>query len=87
MSHERVKAIKKAWRCEQSRPGKTAIPESILNKPGALDDEESAFVRSHTLIDERIVAAAPSPRATRNPPAIKPRTPRRQRVSRPSRRR
>jgi two-component system cell cycle response regulator len=28
--------------------GKTAIPESILNKPGALDDEEWALVRALT---------------------------------------
>jgi two-component system cell cycle response regulator len=40
--------------------GKTAIPESILNKPGPLDDEEWGFVRSHTLVGERIIAAAPS---------------------------
>jgi diguanylate cyclase (GGDEF)-like protein len=40
--------------------GKTAIPESILNKPGPLDDEEWAFMRSHTLIGERIIAAARS---------------------------
>jgi diguanylate cyclase (GGDEF)-like protein len=40
--------------------GKTAIPESILAKPGPLDDEEWAFMRCHTLIGERIVAAAPS---------------------------
>jgi diguanylate cyclase (GGDEF)-like protein len=40
--------------------GKTAIPESILNKPGPLDDEEWAFMRSHTVIGERIIAAAPS---------------------------
>jgi diguanylate cyclase (GGDEF)-like protein len=40
--------------------GKTAIPESILNKPGPLNDEEWAFMRCHTLIGERIIAAAPS---------------------------
>lgn len=40
--------------------GKTAIPESILVKPAALDDEEWAFMRRHTLIGERIIAAAPS---------------------------
>jgi diguanylate cyclase (GGDEF)-like protein len=40
--------------------GKTAIPESILNKPGPLDEAEWAFMRSHTVIGERITAAAPS---------------------------
>jgi two-component system, cell cycle response regulator len=40
--------------------GKTAIPESILSKAGPLDDDEWAFVRRHTLIGERIIAAAPS---------------------------
>jgi len=40
--------------------GKLAIPDSILNKPGPLDDEEWEFMRRHTLIGERIVIAAPS---------------------------
>jgi two-component system cell cycle response regulator len=40
--------------------GKTAIPESILNKPSSLDEQEWSFMRRHTLIGERIVAAAPS---------------------------
>jgi HD-GYP domain-containing protein (c-di-GMP phosphodiesterase class II) len=40
--------------------GKLAIPDSIINKPGALDDEGWAFMRSHTLIGERIIAAAPA---------------------------
>ena len=40
--------------------GKVAIPESILTKPGALDDEEMTFVRRHTLIGARILLAAPS---------------------------
>jgi two-component system, cell cycle response regulator len=40
--------------------GKLAIPDSILNKPGALDDEEWAFMRRHTIIGERIVASAAS---------------------------
>ncbi len=39
--------------------GKTAIPESILNKPAALTDGEWAFIRDHTIIGERIVRAAP----------------------------
>jgi diguanylate cyclase (GGDEF)-like protein len=40
--------------------GKVAIPDAILHKPGPLDDDEWAFVRRHTLIGERIIAAAPS---------------------------
>jgi diguanylate cyclase (GGDEF)-like protein len=40
--------------------GKVAIPETVLNKPGPLDDEEWEFMRRHTLIGERILIAAPS---------------------------
>jgi diguanylate cyclase (GGDEF)-like protein len=40
--------------------GKTAIPETLLNKPGKLDEEEWAFMRGHTLTGERIIRAAPS---------------------------
>jgi diguanylate cyclase (GGDEF)-like protein len=40
--------------------GKVAIPDTLINKPGALDDEEWAFMRNHTLIGERIIAAAPA---------------------------
>jgi two-component system, cell cycle response regulator len=40
--------------------GKIAIPESILYKPGPLNDDEWRFVRKHTLIGERVLGAAPS---------------------------
>jgi diguanylate cyclase (GGDEF)-like protein len=40
--------------------GKVAIPDAILTKPGPLDDDEWAFMKRHTLIGERIVAAAPA---------------------------
>jgi len=40
--------------------GKVAIPDAIINKPAALDAEEWAFMRRHTIIGERIVAAAPA---------------------------
>jgi two-component system cell cycle response regulator len=40
--------------------GKVAIPELILDKPGPLDEHEWAFMRRHTIIGERIVAAAPA---------------------------
>ena len=39
--------------------GKMAIPDAILSKPGPLDDDEWEYIRKHTLIGERIVAAAP----------------------------
>jgi two-component system cell cycle response regulator len=40
--------------------GKMAIPESILEKVGALSDSEWALIRRHTIIGERILAAAPA---------------------------
>jgi diguanylate cyclase (GGDEF)-like protein len=40
--------------------GKMAVPDAILNKPGPLDDAEWQFMRTHTLIGERILAAAPA---------------------------
>ena len=40
--------------------GKVAIPDSILSKPGPLDDEEWVFVRQHPVVGERIISAAPS---------------------------
>jgi diguanylate cyclase (GGDEF)-like protein len=40
--------------------GKVAVPESIINKPGPLDDPEWEFIRRHTMIGERILGAAPA---------------------------
>ena len=40
--------------------GKLAIPDSILLKPGPLDEEEWSFVRRHPLIGERILSSAPA---------------------------
>jgi diguanylate cyclase (GGDEF)-like protein/PAS domain S-box-containing protein len=40
--------------------GKVAIPDAILEKPGPLDDSEWEFMRTHTVIGERIVSAAPA---------------------------
>ncbi|MBJ7456302.1 MAG: diguanylate cyclase [Thermoleophilia bacterium] len=40
--------------------GKVAIPDSILQKPSALDAAERAFIERHTIIGERILRAAPS---------------------------
>ena len=38
--------------------GKIAIPDAILEKPGALDDDEWGYVRQHPIVGERIIAAA-----------------------------
>jgi diguanylate cyclase (GGDEF)-like protein len=40
--------------------GKVAIPDSILRKRSALNEDEWAFIRRHTLIGERILLAAPA---------------------------
>jgi two-component system cell cycle response regulator len=40
--------------------GKMAIPESVLEKPGPLSDAEWELMRKHTLVGERILAAAPA---------------------------
>jgi diguanylate cyclase (GGDEF)-like protein len=40
--------------------GKVAVPEAILDKPGPLDDAEWAVMRQHTVVGERILAAAPA---------------------------
>jgi diguanylate cyclase (GGDEF)-like protein len=43
--------------------GKVAVPDLILEKPARLNDEEWSFIRRHTLIGERILAAAPALRS------------------------
>jgi diguanylate cyclase (GGDEF)-like protein len=40
--------------------GKLAIPDTILRKNEGLTEEEWAFVRQHTIIGQRILAAAPA---------------------------
>jgi two-component system cell cycle response regulator len=40
--------------------GKAAVPDTILNKAGPLEQQEWAFMRRHTLIGERILLAAPA---------------------------
>jgi diguanylate cyclase (GGDEF)-like protein len=42
--------------------GKLAIPDEILHKPGPLDAGEWALMREHTIIGDRILAAAPAMR-------------------------
>ncbi|MDA0181347.1 diguanylate cyclase [Solirubrobacter phytolaccae] len=39
--------------------GKIAIPDAILHAPRALDEAEWEYMRQHTIIGERIIAAAP----------------------------
>ena len=39
--------------------GKVAVPDEILNKPGALTDEQWELMREHTVIGERILRAIP----------------------------
>ena len=40
--------------------GKAAVPRAILEKPGPLDTTELAYLRQHSVIGERILAAAPA---------------------------
>lgn len=40
--------------------GKVGIPDAILNKPSRLSDGEWEFVRSHTILGERILQGAPA---------------------------
>jgi two-component system cell cycle response regulator len=40
--------------------GKIAIPDTIIDKPAALNGDEWAFMRRHTLIGERIMGSAPA---------------------------
>jgi diguanylate cyclase (GGDEF)-like protein/putative nucleotidyltransferase with HDIG domain len=39
--------------------GKVAVPDSILSKPGPLNDDEWAIMREHTVVGERILRAVP----------------------------
>jgi diguanylate cyclase (GGDEF)-like protein len=40
--------------------GQTAVPRTVLNKPGPLDAHDWEFMHGHTLVGERIVLAAPA---------------------------
>jgi HD-GYP domain-containing protein (c-di-GMP phosphodiesterase class II) len=66
--------------------GKVAVPDSILDKPGPLDEEEWAIMRRHTLFGERIIAAAPALRQVADPRARQPRAVGRSRIPRRPRR-
>ena len=43
--------------------GKIAVPDQILHKPGPLDEQEWVFVRQHSVVGERILAASPALRS------------------------
>jgi HD-GYP domain-containing protein (c-di-GMP phosphodiesterase class II) len=58
LSSEQMVEVKRAASLHDI--GKFAIPESILGKRGPLTAHEWEFVRQHTIIGERILAAAPS---------------------------
>jgi diguanylate cyclase (GGDEF)-like protein len=58
LSPEQVDDVKRASALHDI--GKLAIPEDILEKPEPLTAEEWEFIRQHTVIGERILAAAPS---------------------------
>jgi HD-GYP domain-containing protein (c-di-GMP phosphodiesterase class II) len=58
LNDEDVRQIRQAG--ELHDIGKIAIPDSILNKDGPLSESEWEFMRRHTVIGERILAAAPA---------------------------
>jgi diguanylate cyclase (GGDEF)-like protein len=58
LDRESVARVRQA--AELHDVGKVAIPDAILLKPGKLSDEEWQFMQRHTLVGERIVAAAPA---------------------------
>ena len=58
LGHDERRLVRQA--AELHDIGKVAIPNEILNKEGSLTPEEWSFVRSHPVIGERILAAAPA---------------------------
>jgi two-component system, cell cycle response regulator len=58
MDVERLDELRRA--AELHDIGKAAIPDAILNKPGPLTENEWTFMRRHTYVGERILAAAPA---------------------------
>ena len=58
LSEDEISEVRHA--AELHDVGKVAIPDEILNKPSTLTDDEMEFIRTHTLIGERIIAAAPA---------------------------
>jgi len=58
LDEEQIEHVRHA--AELHDVGKMAIPDAILAKPAPLDPAEWEFIRRHTIIGERIVAAAPA---------------------------
>ncbi len=58
LPREEVEQIRHA--AELHDIGKVAIPDTILHKPGPLDEREWAFILRHTLVGERIINGAPA---------------------------
>jgi diguanylate cyclase (GGDEF)-like protein len=58
LSEEQIDEVVRA--AELHDVGKMAIPDTILDKPGALNDQERAFMERHTLLGERILRTAPA---------------------------
>ena len=58
LGHDELEQVRHA--AELHDVGKVAVPDAILAKADRLDDGEWAFIRRHTLIGERIIAAAPA---------------------------
>ena len=58
MNSEQLDEVRRA--AELHDVGKSAIPDAILNKPGPLTEDEWTFMRRHTIVGERILAAAPA---------------------------
>ena len=55
---ENLDVVRRA--AEMHDVGKIAIPDEILHKPGPLQEAEWNLIRTHTLIGERILEAAPA---------------------------
>jgi len=58
LTGDRLEILTRAAECHDI--GKVAIPDDVLQKPGPLDEGEWELMRRHTVIGERILAAAPS---------------------------
>jgi diguanylate cyclase (GGDEF)-like protein len=58
MDGEALQQVRQA--AELHDVGKVAIPDTIIHKAGPLGEEEWTFMRRHTIIGERILAAAPA---------------------------
>jgi two-component system cell cycle response regulator len=58
LSAEELDVLRRA--AELHDIGKIAIPDAILSKPGPLDEDEWRLIRTHTVIGERILVAAPA---------------------------